>query len=63
MGYDDFNKWIDENCPDGTDRESFIEYLAMVAAVMLQSTMDNTGKSIDDLIDFSFGQSASLYDA
>ena len=60
MDHDEFYKWLDKNTPSGCDQDEFIEYLAMMAVIMINHAALNTGRSVADIIDFSHRSGASL---
>jgi hypothetical protein len=60
MKYSVFIKWVEEHTPADACEDDFKDYLAMVGAQILDAASKNTGKSIDELIDFHFSKDGHL---
>ena len=50
MSYSEFELWVENNCPLGTDRLAFIEYLAMLATTIIQSASHNSGREVSEIL-------------
>jgi hypothetical protein len=60
MNYLEFVEWFDKSLPNGADEDSFMEFLAMLGANMLENASQNSGKSVEDLIKFAFTKGGYL---
>ncbi len=60
MTYVDFVEWFEKHTPTNAHDEDFKDYLAMLGASILDAASKNTGKSIDELIEFHFSGGGSL---
>lgn len=60
MTYKEFMSWFAKHTPEGCDEDDFLDFLAMLGATVLESASGNTGKSVDDLINFVFTEGGNL---
>lgn len=54
MNYLEFEAWISANCPSGVDEPDFIFLLASFTACQLQMASENSGRSIEYLVNAMF---------
>lgn len=56
MMFSEYESWVIKHCPEDTDVDGFVDYLAMIGATIMDNASKNSGKSVQDLIAFHFSE-------
>ena len=50
MNSNDYDTWLETNCPNGVSRNNFVNLLIVVSIKLLDESSKSTGRNIPDLI-------------
>ena len=61
MPYNEYIQFLQKNCPLGLEQAQFIEYLAMIGAILVQRASTNSEITINQVIELISEQTTRVH--